>query len=646
MSGLFVSSLHPARLSYYFSGVATGIEDCRPRLEEGEITYLGGWLHRPNDERGLEELFRELKNLGKDPRFVRPIKNVAYDLCWVAPKQLSILFGLLPEPESSQVAEAHAKAIAGCLEAMHSRVVRDGRGKISAVAFLHLTSRSLDPHLHSHVILANRVELDDGSCRAVDSTNIYRNSTEWSLLYRRLVAEEVRDRLGVVMIERGLTEPGGPTEVPGFPKGLATVFSKRSLQVSDLAGRWGASGRGASRRASLMTRADKTVMGPRELRERWASELEDAGFTVRQLEDLLPRVRRTSRSFSLIRRIDDSSRAEESLFRRVTSPGRAEGSVKLVSFEDDLYQRMHAFTLGRVIGAIAGRKDIDIGGRSGNRLSPAEPISETVELIALGRVDLPKIAESAFHYRHHDLVIALQAGSSLQSDNFGEVRPTPVVEMVERVGSNCHLDLKAESRAGLDISKPSIAALERSMNRTEAILSDLKPGDDMHSFLVLASKRDRDLARAVIADHLRLATGLQGFHHSEPVWIHYLPRGVSFGDARIGWIDLHAEKLRFSVDRTAVSVPLSRINAETMISPLSVMSWGDARRAFGAHFNFSLDLGEFARYDISCDRTEIFSNRVNLVTGKCLNLERDVFAELEEPFLHRDRKFPFGEIYR
>ena len=97
-----------------------------------------------------------------------------FDVTASAPKSVSVLFAVGTPDVRAEVLGAHDAAVAamvGWIEAhAHTRyriggqvAVVDADGIIAA-AFRQHTSRALDPQLHTHVVIANRVLADDGRC--------------------------------------------------------------------------------------------------------------------------------------------------------------------------------------------------------------------------------------------------------------------------------------------------------------------------------------------------------------------------------------------------------------------------------------------------------------------------------------------------
>ena len=134
----------------------------------------------------------------------------------------------------SEISEAHEaswQAALGYLE-REACVVRRGRGGairehgegFVAAAFRHRTSRAQDPHLHTHVIVANLARSDDGEWRALDGEAILRTyRLAAGYLYEANLRHELTRRLCV-----GWREPvKGMAELEGVPEKAVRAFSTR-----------------------------------------------------------------------------------------------------------------------------------------------------------------------------------------------------------------------------------------------------------------------------------------------------------------------------------------------------------------------------------------------------------------------------------
>ena len=609
MSGLFVTSLDSRRLPYYFTNIASGNEDSRRMLDSNEVSFFGAWDSSSYNLKHLADLLDELRRLRKDPRFLRPIRNIGYDLCLVAPKQLSIMFGLLPSEASNQILHAHNSAVAGLVRLIQPGLSWGSGAEISAVGFVHQTSRALDPHVHTHVILANRVEMKPGILRAVNSNALYSEVQKLSAEYRKSVAAEVYRRLGLVMIERGLDEVGGPTEIPGFPAELSRLFSKRSRQVEKLLDDWGTTAPGASRAASLITRSEKLALDSDSLKMRWASEAFSNGHAPEKLQALLPRTMGHIREKPSPTIVRHPSLFQDAFSRRVMLPGRGQGWVKFIAFDDDLYQRVEAFTLGRIVGVLANGSEV--GHFFPGELSPDESLADPVEIVVFGKIDLEKIAELSSRYSHQNTVIVLNRNCD-DRHGFVEGLPmTPLSEVADICASNLGKGLILGRGEGTVPADSLAQELKRLISCVAADAATQANGGKVQSHLVFATRRDRDLARQELADQLGVRVGPCGFYDSEPVWIHYLPNRVHLGQERQGQIDVRNQLVRFREGGQDCTIPFGDLNLNSMISPLHIMSTTDAGRLFVHDGDFGLHLGEFAYLDTSKGLADFFVSRAN-----------------------------------
>ena len=74
--------------------------------------------------------------------------------------------------------------------------VVDAEG-IVAATFRQHTSRALDPQLHTHVVIANRVKSPDGRWLALDARLIKHDQRTLSALYHAGLRAELTQRFGV-----------------------------------------------------------------------------------------------------------------------------------------------------------------------------------------------------------------------------------------------------------------------------------------------------------------------------------------------------------------------------------------------------------------------------------------------------------------
>ena len=210
------------------------------------------------------------------------------DLTFSAPKSVSIaaLVG-----GDRRIVEAHDRAVAATLAWVEKnaaetrmkdpetgRMARVGNQKIVAATFRHDTSRNLDPQLHTHSVIANMVQGENGKWRSMANEGLYANQKLIGMLYRNELAAGL-GRLGYG-IEKSHAD--GRFEIAGVSREEIEVFSSRRAEIEAAmeARGLGASGDnpGIAERAALMTRAKKRDIDRDELGGVWQRQATDIGL--------------------------------------------------------------------------------------------------------------------------------------------------------------------------------------------------------------------------------------------------------------------------------------------------------------------------------------------------------------------------------
>jgi conjugative relaxase-like TrwC/TraI family protein len=137
-----------------------------------------------------------------------------------------------------------------------------GQG-VLAVGFDHRTSREGDPLLHTHLVVANRVQGPDGRWTALDGRDVYRHRLAADAIYRATYQRELVRTLGV-----GWTpaDSHGNRELQGMPEDLVCSFSKRTSQIEAELERLVADGR--ERTPRLVKWAVHATRSPKNTRPR------------------------------------------------------------------------------------------------------------------------------------------------------------------------------------------------------------------------------------------------------------------------------------------------------------------------------------------------------------------------------------------
>ena len=210
------------------------------------------------------------------------------DLTFSAPKSVSIaaLVG-----GDDRIVEAHDRAVKATLAWVEKnaaetrmkdpetgRMGRVGGQKIVAATFRHDTSRNLDPQLHSHSVIANMVQGEDGKWRSMANEGLYARQKLIGMLYRNELAGSLA-RLGYG-IEK--THADGRFEVAGVSRDTIEAFSTRRAEIEAAMAERNlgnsADNPRLAERAALMTRAAKRDIDRGELRDAWRKQAAGLGL--------------------------------------------------------------------------------------------------------------------------------------------------------------------------------------------------------------------------------------------------------------------------------------------------------------------------------------------------------------------------------
>ena len=167
-----------------------------------------------------------------------------FDLTFSVPKSVSVLWAISPRAVQDHILQTHHEAVEATLKwledlAVHTRAGRNGvahlgtRGAIAA-AFDHWESRVGDPQLHTHLVIANRVQrITDGAWVTLDSRTLYKAAVAASEHYNGLLFDALHRNLGTAT---DIREPPVNTHNPslqltGIDDPLIREFSNRSRLI-------------------------------------------------------------------------------------------------------------------------------------------------------------------------------------------------------------------------------------------------------------------------------------------------------------------------------------------------------------------------------------------------------------------------------
>jgi conjugative relaxase-like TrwC/TraI family protein len=291
---LDVAKLTPGREDYYLGRLA----DNREEYLSGHGEYPGRWYGQGARNPGLDgeatkEEFRRLVQ-GRHPETGALLGRghgrhgvTGFDLVLRPSKSVSVLYGLGDAATGRAVLQAHHVGLAEATAYLDGQLgARRGHGGaehvagegLLAVGFDHRTSRAGDPLVHTHLVVANRVQGPDGRWTALDGRDVYRHRRAADAIYRAALQRELTRSLGVVWTE---ADRHGNREIQGMPKELVRAFSKRTEQVNAEVERLEHTGRLRTPRlvkwAVHATRKPKHYEAPETLYARWRQEAAERG---------------------------------------------------------------------------------------------------------------------------------------------------------------------------------------------------------------------------------------------------------------------------------------------------------------------------------------------------------------------------------
>jgi conjugative relaxase-like TrwC/TraI family protein len=214
----------------------------------------------------------------------------AFDVVLRPTKSVSILYGLGDPATGRAVLAAHHAGLSEAVGYLDEHLgARRGHGGVQqvsgqgvlAVGFDHRTSRDGDPLLHTHLVIANRVQGPDGRWTALDGRDLYRHRLAADAIYRATYQRELVRTLGVEWMP---ADCHGNRELAGMPEELVRSFSKRTGQIDAELDRLVADGRERTPRlvkwAVHATRKPKQHETPDTLYGRWRTEAAERGHNA------------------------------------------------------------------------------------------------------------------------------------------------------------------------------------------------------------------------------------------------------------------------------------------------------------------------------------------------------------------------------
>jgi conjugative relaxase-like TrwC/TraI family protein len=205
-----------------------------------------------------------------DGKTIAPVEHRAgWDATFSAPKSVSLtaLVG-----GDDRVRDAHREAVNVALNELErytqARIggnhVAETTGQFVAAKFEHDTARPVDgyaaPQLHTHTVIFNMTEREDGSIRALQPQGLFDSQQFATAVYQSQLTFQLRN-LGYE-IEAGRS---GAPEIKGYSQEYLDASSPRSRQIREHLERTGYQGPEAAQIAAHSTRDKKEIHTPAEV---------------------------------------------------------------------------------------------------------------------------------------------------------------------------------------------------------------------------------------------------------------------------------------------------------------------------------------------------------------------------------------------
>jgi conjugative relaxase-like TrwC/TraI family protein len=201
---------------------------------------------------------------------ISPVEHRAgWDATFSAPKSISLtaLVG-----GDDRVREAHREAVNVALNELEKytqariggNAPAETTGKFAAAKFEHDTARPVDgyaaPQLHTHVVVFNMTERDNGTMRALQPHSLFESQQFATAVYQSHLTYKLRD-LGYEI------EPGksGAPEIKGYTQEYLDASSPRRQQIEEALSRSGFAGPEAAQIAAHNTRDKKVILSPDQI---------------------------------------------------------------------------------------------------------------------------------------------------------------------------------------------------------------------------------------------------------------------------------------------------------------------------------------------------------------------------------------------
>jgi conjugative relaxase-like TrwC/TraI family protein len=244
------------------------------------------WGGKIADELGLEgkvdpKVFKELlagkvgdQQLGRHRQNGEIEHHPGWDFAVNAPKSVSIM-ALVAGDE--RIIAAHERAVTAALGYLEEHatlrrrdegeILHETTGRLIFARFTEHASRELDPHLHTHVVVMNMTNREDGAPMAsLETRAMFAEQMTAGQVYRNELAHCLRE----IGHQVDYDPRTGLFEIRNVPRELIQEYSRRAEQIDAHAKEHGLSGQAERERSFYATRPAKVKVGLDVLHQQWA----------------------------------------------------------------------------------------------------------------------------------------------------------------------------------------------------------------------------------------------------------------------------------------------------------------------------------------------------------------------------------------
>lgn len=228
-----------------------------------------------------------------------PNRVAFHDFTMSAPKSISVVWSQASEELKSAIEAAQLESSRTFLDFMSgksfTRAGKNGVFKMAAplrgALFPHGSSRENDPQLHTHAVMMNVCEREDGKTSALETLGMMRWAGSAASLYHADLAWRMRELGFAIQRQDKLFE------LAGVPREAIQHFSKRRAQIVSaverrqvelgMAADAKAAAKGLLDKAAIETRTEKNELTREQLEALWHEEGRALGFTGAEVQQLL-----------------------------------------------------------------------------------------------------------------------------------------------------------------------------------------------------------------------------------------------------------------------------------------------------------------------------------------------------------------------